>query len=146
MELDSYLPYLVNRLGQRFVSEFTPSLAEAGIDVQMWRALSVLHRHGDLPASALSELTSINLSTLSRLVGRMDAKGLVLRRRDGADSRTVNVRLTPEGKRATEELIPKAVALEARATAGLSRSEIETLRRLLPRLYASLAATGAAAA
>lgn len=146
MEFDSYLPYLVNRLGQRFVSEFTPSLAEAGIDVQMWRALSVLHRHGDLPVGALSELTSINLSTLSRLVGRMDAKGLVLRRRDDADSRTVNIHLTPEGKRATEDLIPKAVALEARATAGLSRSEVETLRRLLPRIYANLAETGAVAA
>ena len=146
MELDSYLPYLVNRLGQRFVSEFTPSLAEAGIDVQMWRALSVLHRHGDLPVGALSELTSINLSTLSRLIGRMDAKGLALRSRDDGDSRTVNVRLTPEGKRATEKLIPEAVALEARAVAGLSRSEVETLRRLLLRAYASLEPTAPVAA
>ena len=146
MELDSYLPHLVNRLGQRFVSEFTPSLADAGIDVQMWRVLSVLHRFGDLPVGALSELTSINLSTLSRLAGRMDAKGLVLRRRDDADSRTVNIHLTPEGKHATEELIPKAVALEARATVGLSPSEIETLRQLLQRVYASLAAIDAAAA
>ena len=71
LELENYLPYLVNRTGQRFVAAFTPSLAMMEVDVQMWRVMSVLYVKGNQSAGELSALTSINLSTLSRLAGRM---------------------------------------------------------------------------
>lgn len=138
MELGVYLPYLVNRVGQLFVGEFTPALARHGADVQTWRVLSVLHQHGDQPVGALSALTAINMSTLSRLVGRMEARGMVRRRR-GEDARRVIVGITRAGRRITESLIPIAQALEERATEGLTRAEAATLRDLLARLYDTMA-------
>ena len=135
MELGTYLPYLVNRLGQRFVAEFSPALAAEGVDVQMWRVLSALYQRGEQPITVLSGLTSINLSTLSRLVGRMDAKGLVARQR-GGDARRVIVGLRPAGREVTERLIPAARALEDRAAEAFSEAELATLRQLLSKLYA----------
>jgi DNA-binding MarR family transcriptional regulator len=135
LELDGFLPYLVNRAGQRFVADFTPSLAEADVDVQMWRVMSVLYTRGEQSAGRLSALTSINLSTLSRLVGRMAEKGLITRERQGEDARSVLIRLTDEGCRRTRTLIPAAIELERSATADFSEAEQSALKALLVKLY-----------
>ncbi|MPY72361.1 MAG: MarR family transcriptional regulator [Alphaproteobacteria bacterium] len=137
LRLNSYLPYLVNRVGQRLVAGFTPALRAQGMDVQMWRVMIVLHAEGPQSAGALSRLTSINLSTLSRLVARMEEKRLVARRRDGADARSVVVAPTEEGRRRTEALLPAAAALEA--AADFTEAELATLKSLLAKLYAGTA-------
>lgn len=140
MDLASYLPYLVNRVAQRFVAGITPRLAELGVDVQMWRVLIALYQRGDQYAGALAELTSINVSTLSRLVGRMAAKDLVERSRGSDDARSVLVRLTGHGREVTEKILPRATELEAEATAGFSEAELAMLRQLLVKLYGGLEA------
>lgn len=142
MELATYLPYLVNRVAQRFVAEIGPALAEFGIDVQTWRVLIALYQQGDRPLGALAALTSINLSTLSRLVGRMESKGLVERRRSSDDARSVVIALTPAGRKATERILPSAAGLETQATADFSEAELATLRQLLVKLYGGIEAKG----
>lgn len=137
MELGSYLPYLVNRVGQRFIARITPVLNEEGVDVQMWRVLIALYQHGARPVGALADVTSINLSTLSRLIGRMEGKGLVERRR-GEDARSVIVGLTAEGRAVTERIIPVAADLETDATDDFTEAELATLRQLLIKLYGGM--------
>ncbi|MBT6283890.1 MAG: MarR family transcriptional regulator, partial [Rhodospirillaceae bacterium] len=97
MELGTYLPYLVNRVGQRFISDITPVLSEAGVDIQSWRVLIALYQRGAQTVGALSDLTSINFSTLSRVLGRMEKKNLVRRVRDAEDARSFTVELTANG-------------------------------------------------
>ena len=135
MDFRTYLPYLVNRVGSRFVTELSPTLNSAGIDVQMWRVLIALFQQGSQPTGVLSEDTSINLSTLSRLVGRMQDKGLVTRTRGDDDARSVIVELTTKGKATTKKVLPIATALEAEATTDFTEAELKTLRRLLVKLY-----------
>lgn len=140
MELETYLPYLVNRVGQRFVAAFSPVLAAAGVDVQMWRVLSVLHAKGEQSAGSLAALTSINPSTLSRLLGRMSEIGLVERCRGDADGRAVAISLTGNGRSLTESLLPEATQLETAAARHLTEYELDTLKTLLTRLYDDMAA------
>ena len=137
MELSTYLPYLVNRVGQRFITDITPILNEVGVDIQSWRVLIALYQRGGQPVGALSELTSINFSTLSRLLDRMEMKDLVHRRR-GSDARSFTVELTKAGREVTEKILPQANALEAVVTASFSEAELATLRQLLAKLYAGL--------
>lgn len=137
MELSTYLPYLVNRVGQRFITDITPILNEVGVDIQSWRVLIALYQRGGQPVGALSELTSINFSTLSRLLDRMEMKDLVDRRR-GSDARSFTVELTESGRAVTEKILPQANALEAAVTANFSKAELATLRQLLAKLYAGL--------
>lgn len=138
MELATYLPYLVNRVGQRFVADLTPALNRAGVDIQSWRVLIALYQQGDQPIGELSALTSINFSTLSRVVGRMETKGLVARRRGLEDARSFTVELTEDGRAVTETILPEAVGLESRAIADFTEAEQATLRQLLVKLYAGL--------
>lgn len=138
MELGAYLPYLVNRVGQRFISDITPALNEAGVDIQSWRVLIALYQRGGQPVGALSNLTSINFSTLSRVLGRMEKRDLVHRRRDTDDARSFSVALTENGRSVTEQILPRAAELEAQATSDFSEAELATLRQLLGKLYVGL--------
>lgn len=138
MELGTYLPYLVNRVGQRFISDITPVLSEAGVDIQSWRVLIALYQRGAQPVGALSDLTSINFSTLSRVLARMEKKDLVRRHRGAEDARSFTIDLTAAGRRVTETILPRAAALEAKATGDFSEAELAMLRQLLGKLYMGL--------
>tara|TARA_R110002072_G_scaffold52684_10_gene140186 strand:+ start:761 stop:1216 length:456 start_codon:yes stop_codon:yes gene_type:complete len=138
LELGTYLPYLVNRVGQRFIGDITPVLNEAGVDIQSWRVLIALYQRGGQPVGALSDLTSINFSTLSRVLGRMEKKGLIHRLRDADDARSFTIDLTEPGRDVTETILPQAAALEAQATGDFSEAELAMLRQLLGKLYAGL--------
>ena len=138
MELGTYLPYLVNRVGQRFIADIAPALNEAGVDIQSWRVLIALYQRGGQPVGALSDLTSINFSTLSRVLGRMEKSDLVRRRRDTDDARSFTIELTENGRSVTEQILPRAAELEAQATSNFSEAELATLRQLLGKLYAGL--------
>ena len=138
LRLNDYLPYLINRVSPPIAEGFAEDLAEAGVSLQMWRVLAVLYEYGDQSVGALAELTSINVSTLSRLVGRMGREGLVARRRDGEDARSVTVHLLKPGLAATEKLIPKALAYEAALTRNFSASELKTFKALLIKFYADM--------
>ena len=137
LRLNNYLPYLVNRIGPPIEAGFAEPLAEAGITLQMWRVLAVLYEYGNQPVGALSQLTSIHISTLSRLVGRMARKDLVSRRRDGGDARSIIVHLLKAGRAKADMLIPHAAAYEALMTRDFTEAEIQSFKHLLVKLYDS---------
>ena len=142
-DLGRYLPYLINRAGVRLAVAFGRELKPHRVGVQEWRVLAALAAHGAQRLSDLAALTSIDLSTLSRLVGRMGRGGLVTRGRVdrgriGGDRREVRVRLTVRGRQTTRGIIPMARHYEKVALAGCSPAEVRTLKRLLVRVYANL--------
>src|SRR5271154_5293878 len=98
-DLGQYLPYLLNRAGVRLAVHFGRELKPHGVGVQEWRVLAALAAHGPHRLSDLAALTSIDLSTLSRLVGRMVRTRLVARTRMNGDRREVRVTLTPKSRR-----------------------------------------------
>lgn len=137
-DLGHYLPYLINRAGARLAVEFGREIQRHGIVLQEWRVLAALAAQGGQRLSDLAGLTSIDLSTLSRLVGRMVRAGLLSRERTDGDRREVAVTLTDKGQRITRAIIPVARHYERRALRGLGPAEETTLKALLRRVYANL--------
>jgi MarR family transcriptional regulator, organic hydroperoxide resistance regulator len=136
--LDTYLPYLLNRAGQRIATSFGEEVRPLGATLQMWRVLAALRERDGRRMGDLSETTSIEVSTLTRLVDNMEKKGLVARRRDGDDARAVLLHVTPAGRRLTQRILPIAERYEAVALAGFNSAEAEILKAALRRLYANM--------
>jgi DNA-binding MarR family transcriptional regulator len=65
--------------------------------------------------------------------------GLVTRTRSATNSREVVVRLTPKGTAVLEEAIPKAIAAERTAIAGVPAKDLAVVRRSLRQMYWNLA-------
>jgi DNA-binding MarR family transcriptional regulator len=138
--LDSYLPYLLNRAGARIAASFSEEARPLGATLQMWRVLAALRERDGRRMGDLSETTSIEVSTLTRLVDAMEQKGLVARRRNAGDARAVMLQATAAGRRLTERLLPIAERYEAVALAGFSAAETKTLKAALRRLYVNMEA------
>jgi DNA-binding MarR family transcriptional regulator len=136
--LESYLPYLLNRAGTRIALSFSERIRRFGATLQMWRVLAALRERDGRRMGDLSETTSIEVSTLTRLVDTMERKKLVVRRRDVEDARVVTLHATAAGRRLTQRIAPIAEHYEDAALAGFNADEAETLKTALRRLYANM--------
>ena len=136
--LDSYLPYLLNRAGARIATAFGEEVRPLGASLQMWRVLAALRERDGRRMGDLSVMTSIEVSTLTRLVDQMEKKGLVERRRDAQDARAIALHVTPAGKRLTQRIVPIAERYEQVALKGFAPVEVQVLRAALRRLYANM--------
>jgi DNA-binding MarR family transcriptional regulator len=108
----------------------------------MWRVLAALSNNGGLRQIDLAGMTSIEVSTVSRLVTRLAQMSLVSRTRSPANSREVTVQLAPKGKALVAQLIPIAGALQDTATRGLTKQELAGVKRALRHMHENLTADG----
>jgi DNA-binding MarR family transcriptional regulator len=146
LDLGDYLPYLVNRVGTIIADQFgAQALSEHGLSIAMWRVMAVLASTGGQRQIDLADLTSIDASTLSRLVSRMVRIGLVTRTRSTSSNREVDVKLSRQGSALAGRLIPIAREFENAAIAGLPRQELMLLKRCLRRMYGNIKSRPAAA-
>ena len=96
----------------------------------------VLWEHGELPVKQLGEHLRLDSGTLSPLLKRLEAAGLVTRERSAQDERSVTVRLTAEGAALKEQA--REVPLKVIRSTGLDHKELADLRSQVQRLTAAL--------
>ncbi|UYN95048.1 MAG: MarR family transcriptional regulator [Enhydrobacter sp.] len=133
--LDDYLPYLLNRAGARLAASFAEEIRPLGANLQMWRVLAALHERDGRRMGDLAAITSIKVSTLTRLIDRMERKTLVVRRQDRADARAVALHVSAAGRRLTRKILPIAERYERVALRGFGSAETTRLKTALRRLF-----------
>ena len=139
LNLGNYLPYLINRVGFALVESFTAgALTPNDLSIAMWRVLAALSNNGEQRQVDLVEMTSIDASTMSRLVSRLVRMGLVTRSRSATSNREVVVELSPKGRALVERLIPIAKDLERTASTAISAKDLSVAKRALGRMYDNL--------
>jgi DNA-binding MarR family transcriptional regulator len=141
LDLDNYLPYLVNRVGTIIADQWGgEQLAPFRLSIAMWRVMAVLASNGGQRQIDLADLTSIEVSTLSRLVTRLVRMGIVSRTRSASSTREVVVKLTAKGKAQVARLVPAARDYETAAIAGVAPEELAAVKNALRRMYANMKA------
>ena len=103
------------------------------------RVLAALSNNGQQRQVDLSTMTSIDVSTMSRLVSRLVRVRLVTRSRSAKSSREVRVALSPKGRTLVRRLIPIAKRLEQTASKRLPAKDLAVAKRALRRMYENLA-------
>ena len=141
-DLESTLPYLLNRAGVKIGTAFSQDIARFDMSLPVWRILASLCHQDQQRLTELADHTSIEVSTLSRLVSACHKDGLLSRRRSGADGRSVTISITNEGREQAARIIPIAQLYERIALAGIPAEEVALLKRLLARVYVNIAALG----
>ena len=136
--LTDSLAFLLNRAGARTGEVFARRLLPFGVTVPMHRVLTALLERDDQRLSDLATMTSIEVSTLSRLVGTMTGRGLTSRARVEGDGRTVTISLTEAGRALAQRLIPIAVHHEQASLQDLSPDVVARLKRHLIAIHDNL--------
>lgn len=137
-DLANYLPYLINRAGVRVATKFTQDMKGHDVTIQDWRVLAALAFYGPQRMSMLADHTSIDRTTLSRLISRMEDAGFVQRSRAEDDGREVHISLSEKGRQTADNIIPLAVHYEQVALDSFSAEEASQFKDMLKRAYANL--------
>lgn len=136
--LAEFLPYLLNRAGVKIGLAFARDIEPLNVTLPMWRVMVALWESGDQRLGELAERTSIDISTLSRLLGNLQRRQFIVRRRSGIDGRALSVSLTDSGRAMTERIIPVALHYEEVAIRGLSDADFRWLKRMLVKLFSNI--------
>jgi MarR family transcriptional regulator, organic hydroperoxide resistance regulator len=107
--LDSHLCFALYAASNHMTRLFAPFLEKLGVTYPQYLVLVVLwERGGPQGVGELATLLRMDLGTLSPMLKRLEAKGLVTRRRPAADERRVLVDLTTKGvslRKRTEQML-----------------------------------------
>ena len=126
LALDRQVCFALAVASRTVVSLYRPLLEPMGLTHPQYLVMLALWEAEPLRVSELADRLSLEPATLSPLLKRLEAGGLVARRREPDDERAVAVTLTPAGRalRAEAERIPPAVV----ARLGIGLPELEELR------------------
>jgi MarR family transcriptional regulator for hemolysin len=113
---------------------FDDALAAAGGSAPIWLILISLKTHPTSNQRELAKAVGIQGATLTHHLNAMEADGLITRRRDPANRRVHQVRLTEQGESLFHRLATAARAHDKRLRAGFGGPELATLEELLGRL------------
>ena len=129
--------YKLLQLALAMRRETASRLLTLGLTEAQWRPLWMLKAgRADTP-QALARVLGVDAGAMTRMLDRLEAKGLIGRVRSLTDRRVTQLRLTATGEAATEG-IPEVVArVNNDYLLGFSQEEFEQLNALLARMRAN---------
>ena len=136
LKLDRQLCFAAYSVSQAFNRVYKPGLDQIGLTYPQYLVLLVLWEQDGQMMKHIGERLHLDSGTLTPLLKRLEAAGIVRRQRDPEDERQVRISLTPKGHGLKEQ------AAKARhnvaCASGRSAQEIQALRDELMHLRDSL--------
>lgn len=136
LPLDSQLCFSLYATTIAVNRTYKPMLDKLGLTYTQYLVLSTLWEEDALAVSAIAERLSLEPSTITPLVKRLEAAGLLTRERNPKDERQVIVRLTAKGRSLNEKTACLTQSLLERS--GLSPAQLTKLNDQVRKLRDAL--------
>lgn len=128
---------LVHQVGRELNTALERQLAPLGLTAQQ-AALLMHASQQEASPSRLTELLGTDTAGMTRLLDRLEAKGLLRRRHHPADRRAVIIELTGDGRALAPRLPPIFGRVVTQLLAGFSAEDIDRLAAMLQRMLGNL--------
>ncbi|NLE81373.1 MAG: MarR family transcriptional regulator [Rhodococcus sp.] len=141
LALDRQVCFALAVTNRAVLSIYRPILAPMGLTHPQYLAMLALWEKSPMSVKSIAAALQLDSPTLSPLLKRLEASGLLVRTRSREDERQLAVELTESGRalRAEAEKVPPAVI----AALGVDPTELEELHRVLTRINSAAQASGA---
>lgn len=126
--------YLMRRILALMAGEVDEALGPQGLTSAQWVPLLKLHMGEASTVAELARECQLDAGAMTRLLDRLEAKGLIERVRSSEDRRVVNLQLTKEGRVAARQIPAVLCKVQNAFLQGLSIEEWQQLRALLRRV------------
>lgn len=130
--------YLLKRLRSaldRFVDD---EMAEHDLTGVQWGPLLMLHHGMGTTAAELARIADVDTGAMTRMLDRLEAKGLLRRTPCAKDRRVVQLQLTPAGAKLCREIPFGLSRAMNRLLTGFSRDEFRTIDTLLRKMLSNV--------
>lgn len=137
--IDDQLCFALYSASRAMTAAYRPILAELNLTYPQYLVMLVLWEEEQVTVRRLGDRLHLDSGTLSPLLKRLEAGGLISRQRSREDERVVEVTLTPEGRRLSgrAECIPEQLF----SATGMTARDAEGLRDAVRRLTDALSAS-----
>ncbi|WP_063010195.1 MarR family winged helix-turn-helix transcriptional regulator [Nocardia kruczakiae] len=132
LRLDRQVCFALAVANRSVLTVYRPLLEPLGLTHPQYLVMLALWGEAPMSVKAIAEAIQLDSATLSPLLKRLESAGLITRRRDRRDERTLLIDLTEAGwaLRRQAERIPPAVVQRL----GVSLADLEELREVLTRV------------
>ncbi|MFD4180530.1 MarR family winged helix-turn-helix transcriptional regulator [Rhodococcus sp. NPDC058514] len=141
LALDRQVCFALAVANRAVLSVYRPLLEPMGLTHPQYLVMLALWGEAPMSVKAIGSALQLDSPTLSPLLKRLEASGLITRTRSSEDERQLVVELTEPGRalRSQAELIPAAVM----ARLGVGLPELEELHDVLTRINRAALTAGA---
>ena len=135
LALDRQVCFALAAASRSVIAVYRPVLEPLGLTHPQYLVMLALWERSPRTVRDLGEALTLDPATLSPLLKRLEAAGLLTRARSATDERALDVALTPAGAalRAEAEKVPAQIV----ARLGMPVAELEAIRDGLTRLLAA---------
>jgi len=112
-------------------------MAEHGLTDAQWKPLLMLKNGRAATAFELAREMAVDAGAVTRMVDRLQSKGLVERVRSASDRRVIHLRLTLAGEEAVQHVPHVLAAVNNDFLRGFNEEEWKQLRQLIERMAAN---------
>jgi DNA-binding MarR family transcriptional regulator len=126
--------YLMRRIVALLAQDVDRSMEPQGLTNAQWVPLLKLYMGHARTVAELARVCELDAGAMTRLLDRMEAKGLCRRIRSSEDRRVVNLELTEEGRQAAAGIPSLLCRAQNALLQGFSQEEWQTLKSLLARM------------
>ncbi|MHC1712285.1 MAG: MarR family winged helix-turn-helix transcriptional regulator [Solidesulfovibrio sp.] len=139
-DIDNAVGYAIGHAATQLKIGLRRVFVAAGHDVtpEQWVVLYRLFETQGLTQCGLGERTVKDKTTITRILDRLEAKGLVTRRRDLQDRRSQRIFLTSDGETLIQRLVPLVRRYAAEAFADVGSDDRDALHRILGNIESRL--------
>lgn len=125
---------LITRARSAVLSSFDTALESHGVTGAQFEVLKNLYRNTVETSASLCRALHYDTGSMTRMLDRLEEKGLVRRQRNARDRRVVLLRLTDSGERLMPRLRAAAKRALERHLAGFTPRQIDNLKDYLGRI------------
>ncbi len=136
LRLEQQLCFAVYSASHAFTRFYKPLLAQLGVTYPQYLALLALWEQDGLSVTAIGDRLLLDSGTLTPVLKRLEAQGLVTRARSTVDERQVLVSLTEQGRALRQ--VAEGFPTQILAASECSGDELDGLRRALMVLRSNL--------
>lgn len=126
--------YLMKRVLLSIAQQADKRLGEVDLTMAQWAPLMRMRQVGQVPVAELARWVNSDAGAMTRLLDRLEKKGLCKRVRSLEDRRVVLMELTPEGLAAIEHVPAVLAEVMNLHLAGFSKTEWQALKVYLGRM------------
>jgi hypothetical protein len=146
-DLTNYRPeesvgYLMRRILSSMAHGIDTQLANSDLTSAQWLPMLRLHQGHASTVAELARTCNLDAGAMTRLLDRLEAKGLCKRMRSESDRRVVNIALTEAGQNVAHGIPDVLCSVLNQHLSGLSLEEFSTLKSLLQRVLNNTTQSG----
>ncbi len=137
-KLENTLGFLLHDVARLLRTRFEQNGRGMGLTRSQWQLMAHLARNQGIQQGALAELLEVEAITLTRIVDRLEASGLVERRAPHRDRRVRQLYLTPKAEPLLDDMKRIGALTRDEALQGISKSNHEQLIATLADMKSNL--------